>query len=232
MILILTFSFAEIDKAKAQGKVHVLNTLDKRQQSIVGISALTAIGDQPGLKKQFNEGLNAGLSLNELKEVLIQLSAYCGFPRSLNAINTLQTLTEDRKKNGIVDTAGAQPLLIDQSTCRYELGKSNLEKLTGQPENGPKTGYAAFVPTIEVFLKEHLFADVFSRGILSFQDRELITVSALTSMGGVEAQLQSHLKIAKKQGLTVSQLSEMIKIISQLVGKSQADAGRAVLKKI
>ena len=58
----------------------------------------------------------------------------------------------------------------------------------------PKTGFAAFSPEIDVFLKEHLFADIFERDILSYQDREIITISALISLGGVEPQLQSHMK--------------------------------------
>jgi 4-carboxymuconolactone decarboxylase len=232
MILILTFSVADVDKLYAQTKGTNTNTLSKRQSGIVGVSALAAVGDQPGLAKQFNNGLDAGLSLNELKEVVLQLSAYCGFPRSLNAINTLQAVTEERKKKGITDQEGTAPLAIDKTANRYELGKANLEKLTGQPETGPKTGYAAFVPTVEVFLKEHLFADIFSRGVLSFQDRELVTVSALTSIGGVEGQLKSHLGISVKQGLTKLQLTEMIEIISQLVGREEADAGQAVLKQL
>ncbi|KJS29540.1 MAG: hypothetical protein VR64_20520 [Desulfatitalea sp. BRH_c12] len=35
-----------------------------------------------------NQGLDAGLTVNEIKEILVQLYAYAGFPRSLNAIGT------------------------------------------------------------------------------------------------------------------------------------------------
>jgi len=38
------------------------DTLNKEQQSIVAISALTAIGDLENLKIQLNGGLDAGLS--------------------------------------------------------------------------------------------------------------------------------------------------------------------------
>jgi hypothetical protein len=40
-----------------------------------------------------------------------------------------------------------------------------LERLTKRPENGPKSGFAAFCPVIDVFLKEHLFADIFERDV-------------------------------------------------------------------
>ena len=62
--------------------------LNTKEQSIVTISALTAKGDLENLRMALNKGLDAGLTVNEIKEVLVQMYAYCGFPRSLNAINT------------------------------------------------------------------------------------------------------------------------------------------------
>ncbi|MGH9871865.1 MAG: antibiotic biosynthesis monooxygenase [Pyrinomonadaceae bacterium] len=62
-------------------------TLNAKEQSIVTISAFTATGDLEQLRKALNKGLDAGLTVNEIKEVLVHLYAYCGFPRSLNAIN-------------------------------------------------------------------------------------------------------------------------------------------------
>jgi hypothetical protein len=44
-----------------------------------------------------NDGLNAGLSISEIKETLVQMYAYSGFPRSLNGLNTLLAVLEARK---------------------------------------------------------------------------------------------------------------------------------------
>jgi alkylhydroperoxidase/carboxymuconolactone decarboxylase family protein YurZ len=73
----------------AQDKTVTTQPLNAQQQSIVSISALTAVGDLEHLKTELNTRLNAGLTVNEIKEVLAQLYAYCGFPRSLNAITLL-----------------------------------------------------------------------------------------------------------------------------------------------
>ena len=59
-------------------------TLNAKEQSIVTISAFTAKGDLENLQKALNRGLDSGLTVNEIKEVLVQMYAYCGFPRSLN----------------------------------------------------------------------------------------------------------------------------------------------------
>lgn len=213
------------------GKPAVGNSLDAKQQSIVSISAFTAKGDLSGLKIALSEGLTAGFSINEIKEVLIHLSAYCGFPRSLNAINTFSMVLTERKLKGIKDQEGTQPLKVAY-TGKYQTGKKVLESLTGRPETAPKTGYAAFVPAIDTLLKEHLFNDIFTRGVLDNKQRELTTVAALSTLGGVESQLGGHLGICLHLGFTKEQLGEIISIVEVKIGKKEADAGRQVLEKV
>ena len=62
-----------------------MNALSTNERNLAAIAANTARGDMANLKTALNKGLDEGLSINEIKEVLTQLYAYCGFPRSLNA---------------------------------------------------------------------------------------------------------------------------------------------------
>lgn len=206
--------------------------LTKRQQALVTISAYTATGNLAGLHDALAQGLDAGLTVNEEKEVLVQLYAYCGFPRSLSGINTLMQLLEERKANGLHDAMGKEASPITSTAPKYERGKQNLEKLTGKPETGPKTGVNAFSPESDVFLKEHLFADIFERDVLTFQERELATVAALVSLGGVEPMLQFHLGAGLHVGLTEAQLRQLIGLCEAAVSSAQADAARTVLAKV
>jgi alkylhydroperoxidase/carboxymuconolactone decarboxylase family protein YurZ len=214
----------------AQNKMNSDQNLDSKQQSIVSISALTAIGDIEKLKIRLNNGLDAGLTVNEIKEVLVQLYAYCGFPRSLNGIMALMAVTDERKAKGIHDTEGKIASSVNDPD-KYQTGKTTLQTLTGREEKAP-AGANAFAPAIDTFLKEHLFADIFSRDILTYQQRELVTVSALAAMSGVAAQLQAHIGMAMNTGLTETQFSEAFKIIDQTVSKIQGDIARATLDKV
>lgn len=207
-------------------------TLTAEQQSIVAVSALTAKGDLAKLNTAFNRGLDAGLTINESKEVLVHLYAYCGFPRSLNGINTLMAVIEDRKKKGIKDEVGADATPIKEDGNKYERGRRNLETLTGRKEVGPKTGFAAFSPEIDRFLKEHLFADIFERDVLSFKDREIATISALAAMPGVEPQLESHLSMGMNTGLTQGQLLQVFDLIEENISRQQAETARRSLAKV
>jgi 4-carboxymuconolactone decarboxylase len=71
--------------------------LNAREEKIVTVAAFTAKGDLPQLKNALNEGLDAGLSVKEIKKILVQMYAYAGFPRSLNGIHTCMGVMEERE---------------------------------------------------------------------------------------------------------------------------------------
>jgi 4-carboxymuconolactone decarboxylase len=185
-------------------------TLNAQQQGIITIAVFTANGDIENLRNALNDGLDAGLTVNEAKEVLVQMYAYCGFPRSLNGINALMAVLEARKNQGIADTQGKMATLIDDNGDKYERGRKTLETLTGQPQSKPAKGFGEFSPTIDRFLKEHLFADIFDSDILNYQQRELATISALAAMPGVASQLEAHLSMGMNTGLTESELTDIL----------------------
>jgi len=178
-------------------------SLNTHQQSLAAIAALTATGNIEKLKIALHSGLNAGLKVNEVKEALIQLYAYCGFPRSLNALNTLMTVLEERKAKGIKDPVGKDASPVAENADKYQVGKKTLQMLTGKEEKDTKSGVNAFAPPIDTFLKEHLFADIFSRDVLTFRQREFVTISALSAMDGVEPQLQAHIAMGKNTVLPI-----------------------------
>lgn len=228
LLFILTIC---IKTMNAQNNI-ACQSLNPQQKSIVSIAALTAVGDLEHLKTQLNSGLDAGLTINEIKEVLVQLYAYCGFPRSLNGLNTFMNVLEERKAKGITDVEGKDASPITDTANKYETGKKTLQTLTGLEEKDPKTGANAFAPVIDTFLKEHLFADIFSRDILTHQQRELATISVLSAMDGVASQLQFHLAVGMNIGLTESQLNQVFSIIETHIGKQQSEIAKNVLLKM
>ena len=215
-----------IDKAESD------KALTEKQQSIVPIAAYTANGNLQHLKSALNEGLDAGLTINETKEIIVHLYAYCGFPRSIRGLQTFMEVIDERRAKGITDNVGPEASPIVDDHTKYERGKANLEELIGMPITGPQSGYAAFAPVIEIFLKEHLFADIFDRDVLTFAERELVTVSVLSSIGSVEPMLRSHLSICLNVGYTPEQLSEFVGIIKSTVGKREAKEAQAVLVEV
>lgn len=128
-----------------------------------------------------------------------------------------------------VDKPGAEASPINTERDKYERGKQVLGELTLSTQNRPSSGYGAFAPVVDTFLKEHLFADIFERDVLTYAQRELVTISVLSAIGGAEPMLRSHLAICLNVGLTPKQLTEFVGIIEPTIGKEEAKAIKNIL---
>lgn len=206
--------------------------LTSREQAIVAVASYTGKGDLEHLKAAFVRALEAGMTINEVNEVLIHAYAYCGFPRSLRAIQTFMRVVDERKANGINDKVGREASVITDSGNRYERGRDVLAEISGVPADAPKAGYALFAPVIERFLKEHLFADLFERDLLTYRERELATVSILAGVGGVEPMFKSHAAICLHLGIMPEQLSALLNIVETNLGKNYSEPLRIVLNQL
>lgn len=204
--------------------------LTARQQAIVAIGAYTGRGDLHHLAQALTQALEAGLTVNEIKEILIQAYAYCGFPRSLRALQTFMQVLDERKAQGINDTLGREASYADHTGDKYARGAAMLKILSGIDSSHPKTGYGAFAPTIDTFLKEHLFADIFERDLLSYQERELATVSFLSGVGGVEPMARGHMGICLHLGISKEQLSDLLNIVENALGAQATRSMRSLLE--
>ncbi|WP_297098850.1 carboxymuconolactone decarboxylase family protein [Draconibacterium sp.] len=232
MFLILIVVTCFYESVLAQNKEGSNMTLTAKQQSIVPIAALTAQGELEQLKSALYEGLDAGLTVNQIKEIMVHTYAYCGFPRSIRGLQTFIEVMEEREAKGISDIEGVEASDLNDDRSKYDRGKANLETLIGRSLDGPQTGYAAFAPVIEIFLKEHLFADIFDRDVLTYAERELVTVSVISAIGKAEPMLRSHLTICLNVGYTPEQLYEFVGIVKTTAGKKEAKAAQAVLNEV
>jgi alkylhydroperoxidase/carboxymuconolactone decarboxylase family protein YurZ len=206
--------------------------LNAEQQSIVPIAAFTAIGDLAKLRTALHDGLDAGLTVNEIKEILVHLYAYAGFPRSLNGIHTFMAVMDERQAKGIKDEMGKEASPVPADMNKDEYGAKVRAKLAGWETIPPPSGYQLFTPIIDTFLKEHLFADIFARDTLDYQSRELATVAALASMTGTGGQLRFHLGAAMNTGLTRAQMKEFISVLESRVGRKEAESAYEILGKV
>lgn len=195
-------------------------TLDARQQAIVPIAAFAAAGDITKLNRALEQGLDAGLTVSDAREILIQLYAYAGFPRSLNALGELMKVLEARKQRGIQDAPGREPSRpIPKGDALLAAGTANQTKLSGGPVQGPLFDFA---PAANEYLRTHLFGDIFERDNLDWQSRELATVGMLSALPGAESQLQAHARISMNVGITAGQLRQLTQVLAERVDADSA----------
>ena len=186
--------------------------LDAKDTALAKIGAAVARGDQDALAAAFGEGFDAGLSLDEAKEVVGQLYAYCGFPRALNAAATLMQVNSRRDAETQSGTGGAgasgEPITLGADSLT--IGTANQTKLCGGPVAGPLFD---FHPQLDAYLKAHLFGDIFARDVLDWRTRELVTVAALAARPETAPQCDAHVRIARLNGVTPDQTDAILALV-------------------
>ncbi|MEP7729702.1 carboxymuconolactone decarboxylase family protein [Marinomonas primoryensis] len=80
------------------GDIYSRPGLDLKSREIATVAALTALGNcRPQLKVHLNAALNVGCSEGEIKEVLLQMSVYAGFPSALNGMFAFKEVLQERQ---------------------------------------------------------------------------------------------------------------------------------------
>ncbi|MDU1920097.1 carboxymuconolactone decarboxylase family protein [Enterobacter sp.] len=137
--------------------------LTTQQKYMAFIAAQAASGNMPGLNRALHQGLDNGVTISDCREILTQLYAYAGFPRSLNALAELMEVVNTRKVQGIQDVEGSLPGPMPKPDEMLAAGTQNQTVLVGKPVKGPLFDFA---PAAGEYLKTHLFGDIFSRNNL------------------------------------------------------------------
>lgn len=84
-------------------------------------------------------------------------------------------------------------------------------------------------PKLAELTDDVLFGDVWARSELAPRDRSLITVAALIANGNTE-QLLSHIPLALKNGVTETELSEVITHLAFYTGWPRAMSAASVAR--
>lgn len=203
--------------------------LSDKQLALVSVAAYTVAADADKLKGALQNALKAGLSVSEIREALSHQSAYIGFPMGLNELILFNGLVKEREAAGIKDEAGKDASSVAADSDFYALGEQTQKYIFGSDYSGTVLFDA---PAVDHGLKAYLFGYLFSRDNLGFLEREIITVSTLAALNGVNMQLKSHLGGARNLGVTDEQFERIFKILGECVGEAKAQNAREVLKSI
>lgn len=187
--------------------------LSERTLLLCACAAWEAIGDLKRLRTAVTTALDKGVTINEIKDAFAQLYAYTGFPRSLNALDTLAHVLDERKSQGITDDEGkpfSRPSVWDDAAEALRLGT----EMQTRDEGGTPWDYS-FCPQADYYMKSHLFGDIYASNQLSPAERELVTVSALSAMSGVTPQFEGHKACAVFMGNTREQVDYLCRWLEE-----------------
>lgn len=214
------------------GDVYSLNFLDNKSKEIAAVSSLIAQGATPQLKVHLNGALNSGCSITEIEEIILQMSVYTGFPRSINAMNTFQEVLNERKNKGINDLAGSIMNQETDSLSRYSKGAEALSLLDSLQVQHMEKAYRDFSPELVQFTLEYAFADIHSRKGLEKKYRQIATVAALATLGNAPSQLKFHISGALNVGVTGDEIKEVMLLMTVYAGFPAAINGTNILREV
>ncbi|WP_433291236.1 4-carboxymuconolactone decarboxylase [Actinoplanes sp. CA-030573] len=90
-----TADFQELITAYAWGEIWTRPGLDRRSRSMITLTALVALGHHEELAMHVRAARTNGLSVDEIKEVLLQSAIYCGVPAANTAFRIAQRVLEE-----------------------------------------------------------------------------------------------------------------------------------------
>jgi 4-carboxymuconolactone decarboxylase len=79
----------------AYGDVYSRPGLSLRDRQIASVAVLVALGRSSQLPVHLRSSLKAGLSADELREIILQTAVLAGFPQAMNAWSTLKTIVAE-----------------------------------------------------------------------------------------------------------------------------------------
>ena len=79
--------------------------LERKNRSVLNLGMLAALGKSHEFKLHFRGAINNGLTLEELREVLIQIAVYCGIPVGVEAFRNAREVLEYMN----IDTSNMDP---------------------------------------------------------------------------------------------------------------------------
>lgn len=193
--------FMQILQGYIFGDVCYTGSLDNRLRELVTVTVLTALGTLPQLKAHVQASLNAGCTPVEIREAIYQCAPFIGFPKTLNAISTMNEVFAE---NGIELPLPSQKTLTGENEDeRYRKGLKIQDSLYGTEIADRYTWLPGeFAQAVPRFLTELYFGDFKTRTGLDGKTRELLTVVLLAALGGAEVQLKSHAEGALEVGST------------------------------
>lgn len=170
------------------GDVFGTGVLDDQTRELITVTVLACLQTLPQLSAHTAAALRVGVPPVQVREAVYQLAPFIGFPRTLNAVATVNGAFRD---HGITLPLPAQGTVDDAG--RYQRGLAEQEPLYGtEIKDNLADLPQPFNEALPRFLTEFCFGDFYTRGGLTLAQRELFALCALAAIGDTSAQLGPH----------------------------------------
>lgn len=210
----------------ALGDVWTRPGLSRRDRSLVVITILATLNQLNQLRSHVQGGINHGLSRTEIEEICVQLTAYAGFPRAIDAITTAHEAIAAQL--GVAKLEPSPPAERKDDEARSADARKVMAQLSAnQPPGGVGVDMGSFGATAGRFA----FGEVWAREQLPLRDRSLVVCATLTTQDKPH-ELRFHLQAALNNGVTLDELEELMITVIAYAGFPTAVEGFRALREV
>lgn len=209
----------------AHGEIWNRTGLSLKSRELATLAMVIAVGNHDSSVQYHVEGAaRAGATETEIKELLLQMTVYAGYPKALSAIATAQKVFTELAQKG---TPPATPLpnfdtqrQAESNEVRYRRGVNALNQISKASGEAVVKSFDDIAPDLGRYILEFSYGDVFSRPNLDLKTRELATVSALTALSTTasELPLKVHINGSLNVGAKRQEIIEAIMHMLPYVG--------------
>lgn len=177
------------------GEVFYTGELDVKTREMITCVTLATMQTLPQLKAHAAAALNVGVTPVELREAIYQCAPFIGFPKTLNAVSTIN---EVFKEKGIASPLESQETVKEGE--RFEKGKEIQFPLYGEKmKESLQTLPDGMNEDLPRLLTEMCFGDFYTRSGMDVKTRELLSLCVLATLGA-DRQIESHTRGNIKAG--------------------------------
>lgn len=181
--------YTEIMNNFIYGEVYYQGELDDKTRELVTIASLTANQLLTELENHINAALKIGASAEEIKEAVYQCTPYIGFGKVSEALEVVNNVFSEQHINLPVKEQGT----ITEDN-RVESGIKQRAEIFGDSTYSNHENAAEGQEHIQYYLSAMCFGDFYTREALDIKTREIITLCVISSIGGCESQVKSHVQ--------------------------------------
>ena len=190
----------------AYGDIYTRPGLDRKSRQVATVAALTALGNaERQLRFHIGAALTAGLTPDEIIEVMYVTTVFSGFPSGLNGISAAREVFQAK---------GVSPSLGKARTgaggTRSERGLAALSQTSKDAGERVIQSLADIAPDMARFIIEFSYGEVFSRNIISPQHKEIAMIAVCVAKGTMEPQMKVHIHAALNVGCTQQEIVELM----------------------
>jgi 4-carboxymuconolactone decarboxylase len=223
----------------ARGEIWNRPGLSLKSREFASLAMVIVGSNQNSSVQAHVEGaLRAGATETEIKELVLQMTAYAGYPKTVTVVTAVQQMLVDLKQRGI-SAASSQPNLerrrqAESNEVRYRRGLEALNQISKASGEAVVNSFEDIAPDLGRYILEFSYGDVFSRPNLDLKTRELATVAALTGLSTTasELPLKVHVNGALNVGGSRQEIVEAIMHMIPYVGFVKVQQAMALAESV